>query len=41
MKERGEKFDSKKIENEVREYLSGIDLEKQIFESEEKDQKIN
>lgn len=33
-------FDSKKIENEVREHLSTIDLEKLIFESEEKDQKI-
>ena len=33
-------FDSKKIENEVREHLSNIDLEKLIFESEEKDQKI-
>ena len=33
-------FDSKKIENEVREHLSNTDLEKLIFESEEKNEKI-
>ncbi len=33
-------FDSKKIEGEVRKYLSNIDLQKMIFESQEKGEKI-
>ena len=33
-------FDSKKIENEIKDYLSKIDLQKMIFESSKKDHKI-
>ncbi len=33
-------FDSKKIEKQIKDYLSNIDLEKKIFESSEKNKKI-
>jgi len=33
-------FDSKKIEKQIKDHLSNIDLEKKIFESSEKNQKI-
>ena len=33
-------FDSKKIEEQVRNYLSDLDLQKMIFESAEKNQEI-
>ena len=33
-------FDSKKIEEQVRSYLSDLDLQKMIFESAEKNQEI-
>jgi len=33
-------FESKKIEKQIKDYLTNIDLHKMIFESPEKDQKI-
>jgi len=38
--EQAKEFDAKKIEEQIRDYLGKFDLEKMIFESKEKDQKI-
>ena len=35
-----QKFDAKKIELGIKQHLSGLDLEKMIFDSQEKTEKI-